>query len=146
MTKWLLVIRICVARTRCVLCVSSYLFKLRCRLFSHTRIHREGATRPWRSSKCDMGRVATSFITWILGSSPRMTREWVPRPAMTRECTGPCAPVITVHHNKKSPKRASFLFTQTQFFNQFFVFIYAVLFDVCQQFLAAINHQQQTTA
>ena len=146
MTKWLLVIRICVARTRCVLCVSSYLFKLRCRLFSHTRIHREGATRPWRSSKCDMGRVATSFITWILGSSPRMTREWVPRPAMTRECTGPRAhlslPCITI----KNRPNGRFLFTQTQFFNQFFVFIYAVLFDVCQQFLAAINHQQQTTA
>ena len=33
----------CVARARCALCVSSYLFKLRCRLFSHTRIPSAGA-------------------------------------------------------------------------------------------------------
>ena len=48
------------------LCVSSYLFKLRCRLFSHTRIHREGASRPWRSSVLRYVRAyARGIIYWI---------------------------------------------------------------------------------
>ena len=70
------------------LCVSSYLFKLRCRLFSHTRIHREGASRPWRSSHNKvahtrghnlldcfaaprMTRKGVRIITWILGTPRR---------------------------------------------------------------------------
>ena len=28
--------------------------------------HREGATRPWRSSECDMCRIATTLFTGLL--------------------------------------------------------------------------------
>ena len=82
-----------------VICITSYFFKICVALrqvnwldcfatLAMTRdgisCHREGATRPWRSSKCDMGRCATTSMTWILGSSHGMTMWRKTRPRMTK--------------------------------------------------------------
>ena len=79
-----------------VICITSYFFKYvsRCdrlidwiatpsamarndkRVWSlFVPCHREGATRPWRSSECDMCRCATAPITWIPWSSHGMTKK-----------------------------------------------------------------------
>lgn len=44
----------------------------------------------------------------------------------------------------KNRENPGFLFTQTQFFNQIFVFCGTVFLDVRQQFFTAINHLGQT--
>jgi len=49
------------------------------------------------------------------------------------------------YHSLRMTQSFGLLFTQTQFFNQIFVFRSILFFDVCQQFFAAINHQQQST-
>ena len=62
----------CADRTRCVLCVFLYLFKLRYCLFSHTQIHREPSQMAWQSS---YNKVAHSRVRALFTGLLRFTRN-----------------------------------------------------------------------